>query len=341
MSIETRLIKQNSALIAKYSILYLALCALLSAFCFSVEAQPPKQVYRVGYIASGRGVLAAEDSLRSGLRDLGYIEGQNIIIESRFAEGKVNRLPELITDLIGRKVDVIVVTSIQGALAAKKTAQFIPIVFAVAQDPVGTGLVTSLAQPGGNMTGVTDFARELAGKRLELVKETLPKISRVAVLLWKPPGPDYAAETKEIEVTAQTLRIELQPVEVATANDLENASSRMIQASANAFMTLTDTRSAVNRKAIIALSVKSSLPAVFQDRLFAEAGGLMSYGTNRVEWRRRVAYYVDKILKGAKPADLPVEQPTKFELVINLKTAKQIGLAIPPNVLARADRVIR
>jgi putative ABC transport system substrate-binding protein len=254
--------------------------------------------------------------------------------------GKVNRLPGLVTDLIGQKVDIVVVTSIQGALAAKKAAHSIPIVFAVAQDPVGTGLITSLAQPGGNMTGVTDFARELAGKRLELVKETLPKISRVAVLLWKPPGPDYAAEKKEIEITAQTLRIELQPVEVGTANDLENASSRMIQASANAFMTLTDTRSAVNRKAIIALSLKSSLPAVFQDRL-AEAGGLMSYGTNRVEWRRRVAYYVDKILKGAKPADLPVEQPTKFELVINLKTAKQIGLMIPPNVLARADKVIR
>jgi len=231
MRIETCLIKQNSALIAKYSILYLALCALLSAFCFPVEAQPGKQVYRVGYLSLGRG-LAAEDSLRSGLRDLGYIEGQNIIIESRFAEGKVSRLPGLVTDLIGQKVDIIVVTSIQGALAAKKAAQFIPIVFAVAQDPVGTGLVTSLAQPGGNMTGVTDFARELAGKRLELVKETLPRISRVAVLLWKPPGPDYAAETKEIEVTARTLRIELQPVEIATANDLENASSRMIQASA-------------------------------------------------------------------------------------------------------------
>ena len=334
---------KNSGLTAQHSVLYTALCALLLAFCVRVEAQPSKQVYRVGYLnlAPGGGVRASEDSLRSGLRDLGYIEGQNIIIESRFAEGKINRLPGLVTELIGQKVDIIVVTSIQGALAAKKATHSIPIVFAVAQDPVGTGLVTSLAQPGGNMTGVTDFARELAGKRLELVKETLPRISRVAVLLWKPHGPDYAAEKNEIEITAQMLRIELQPVEVATANDLEKASSKMIQAGANAFMTLTDTRIAVNRKAIIGLSMKSSLPAVFQDRLFAEAGGLMSYGTNRVEWRRRVAYYVDKILKGAKPADLPVEQPTKFELVINLKTAKQIGLTIPPNMLARADRVIR
>jgi putative ABC transport system substrate-binding protein len=246
-----------------------------------------------------------------------------------------------VAELIQLNVDAIVVTSIQGALAAKRSTQSVPIVFAVAQDPIGSGLVASLARPGGNLTGVTDFARELAGKRLELLKETVSNISRVAVLSWKPAGPEYAAEKDELDIAARVLRIELQAVEVVSATDLENAFSAMTHARVNAFMGLTDTRYANNRKRIIELVLKNRLPAVYQDRVFVRAGGLMSYGTNRAQWRPRVAFYVDRILKGAKPAELPVEQPTKFELVINLKTAKQIGLTIPPNVLARADTVIK
>jgi putative ABC transport system substrate-binding protein len=188
---------------------------------------------------------------------------------------------------------------------------------------------------------VTDVARELAGKRLELLKETVPKASRVAVLSWKPAGPDYAAEKNEIELVARAARIDLQLVEVVSTADLANAFSAITHAGVNAFMGLTDTRYANNRSRIIKLVAKSRLPAVYQDWVFAQAGGLMSYGTNRAQWRRRIASYLDKILKGAKPADLPVEQPTKFELVINLNAAKQIGLTIPPNILARADRVIK
>jgi putative ABC transport system substrate-binding protein len=319
--------------------------AIIFTFTFgavAAQAQQPRKVYRMGYLASIRGGPAStEDALRSGLRDLGYIEGQNLFIEPRSAEGKVDRLPGLAADLIRLNVDVIVVTSIQGALAAKKATQSIPIVFAVAQDPVGSGLVASLAQPGGNLTGVTDFARELAGKRVELLKETVPRISRVALLSWKPAGPDYTAEKSEIEIAARALRIELQAVEVGRTSELENAFSAIAQRGANAFMALTDTRFANNRKRIIKLVLRSRLPAVYQDWVFVQEGGLMSYGTNRVQWRRRVASYVDRILKGAKPAELPVEQPTKFELVINLKTAKQIGLTIPPNVLVRADKVIQ
>jgi putative ABC transport system substrate-binding protein len=315
---------------------------LLVALCFSVEAQQTNKVYRIGYLASLRGGASTfEDALRGGLRDFGYIEGRNIVIESRSAEGKVDRLPELAAELIREKVDVIVVTSIQAALASQKATRSIPIVFAVAQDPVGSGLVASLAKPGGNITGVTDFARELAGKRLELLKETAPKISRAVILYWKPAGPDYTAEKSEIENAARALRVELMPLEIKNANEAASAISATIQAGANAFMGLTDTRFASNRIRITEVVIKNRLPAVYQDWVFVQDGGLMSYGTNRVQWRRRVAYYVDKILKGAKPADLPVEQPTKFELVISLKAAKQIGLTIPPNVLARADKVIR
>ncbi len=275
------------------------------------------------------------------MRELGYIEGQNLIIEWRSSEGKFDRHPKLLADLISLNVDLIVVSSVQGSLAAKKATQTIPIVFAIAQDPVGVGLVASRARPGGNITGLTDFARELAGKRLELLKKTVPKISRVAILSWKPAGPDYASERKEIESAARALGLQLEPVEVGGPDDLESAFSAMTRANANAFMGMTDTRLARNRKRIVKLGVKNRLPAVYQGRAFAQAGGLMSYGTNRVEWRRRLAIYVDKILKGVKPGNLPVEQPTKFELVINLKTAKQIGVTIPPEILLQATKVIK
>jgi putative ABC transport system substrate-binding protein len=226
----------------------------------AAEAQQVKKVRRIGYLASVRGgAESTETALRRGLRELGYIEGESLAIESRSADGKLDRLPGLVIELLQRNVDVVVVTSVQGALAAKKATQSIPIVFAVAQDPVGSGLVASLARPGGNLTGVTDFARELAGKRLELLKETVPNVSRIVVLSWKPAGPDYAAEKKEIEIAAQALRVEIQPLEVRGAQELGNSFTAMARPSADAFMSLTDTRFANNRKPIIDLNCEETL----------------------------------------------------------------------------------
>ncbi len=313
----------------------------LLAVSLPVEAQQAGKVYRIGRLTTNTRISGSEKAWRQGLRELGYIEGKNLIIERRASEGKFDRLPELLADLIRSNVDLIVVSSVQGSLAAKKATQTIPIVFAIAQDPVGVGLVASRARPGGNVTGLTDFARELAGKRLELLKKTVPKVSRVAILSWKPAGPDYASERKEIESAARAFGLQLEPVEVRGPDDLENAFLAMTRANADAFMGMTDTRLARNRKRIVKLGVTNRLPAIFQGRVFARVGGLMSYGTNRTKWRRRIAIYVDKILKGAKPRDLPVEQPTKFELVINLKTAKQIGVTIPPEILLQANKVIK
>jgi putative ABC transport system substrate-binding protein len=325
----------------KKQLLALSLGAMLFALCHAAEAQQPTKVYRVGLLSVGSGLGVSEKMLQRDMRELGYVEGQNVQFEMRFADRKLERMPGQAAELVRLKVDVIVVGNVQGALAAKKATQTIPIVFATAADPVETGLVTSLAQPSGNMTGVTDLARDLAGKRLELLKETFPKVSRVGVLLWNPPGPGYAAERNELESASGALRVQLQFVEVGDPNDLESGFSRMIKRGAKAFIGLTDQRLASNRQRVVELSAKHRLPAMYQDRTFTEAGGLMSYATNRTEWRRRVAYYVDRILKGSKPADLPVEQPKKFEFIINLKAAKEIGLTIPPNVLARADKVIK
>jgi putative ABC transport system substrate-binding protein len=319
-------------------------CLWATAFLTTVHparAQQAKKVYRIGYISSGVATGSTEEILRQGLRELGYVEGRNLVMEWRYSGGKIDALPGFVTELTGLKVDVIVVSGTQFTLAAKRATQAIPIVFAIADNPVEAGVVASLAQPGGNLTGVTDIAGELGGKRIELLKETVPKISRLAVLVWKPDGPGNAAERNEIESAARVFGVEVQPVEVRGPDDLASSFSAMSKAGANAFMGLTDTRFGANRQRIVELGTKHRLAAIYPERLFAEAGGLMSYGTNRAEWRRRVVYFVDRILKGAKPADLPVEQPTKFELVINLKTAKQIRVTIPPNVLARADKVIR
>jgi ABC-type uncharacterized transport system substrate-binding protein len=275
------------------------------------------------------------------LHERGYIEGQNLVIEWRFAEGKLDQLPGLVADLVRLKVDLIVVSSTQAVLLAKEATQTIPIVFAIADNPVESGVVASLARPGGNATGWTDIAGELGGKRLETLKETVPKLSRLALLVWNPDGPGNTAEKNEIESATRVFRVQVQSVVLSGANDLEKGFSTMAKAGANAFMGLIDTRFGSNRKRIAELSAKNRLPAIFPERQFVEAGGLMSYGTNRVEFRRRIAVYVDKILKGTKPADLPVEQPMKFEFIINLQAAKEIDLTIPPNVLVRADRVIR
>ncbi len=267
------------------------------------------------------------------------MEGKNVLIEYRFAEGKPDRLSDLVTELLRLKVDVIFARGTSGVQAAKKATTTVPLV-TVSGDPVAAGFVASLAQPGGNITGLTNFTSELGGKRLELLKEVIPQISRVAVL-WYPDDPLAALRMRETENAAPSLGLKLQPVEVRGPNDFELAFSAMKKERAGAFVVLRAPVIINQLKRVVELAAKNLVPAMYDDRDFTEAGGLMSYGTSIPDLYRRAAILVDKILKGAKPADLPVEQPTKFELFINLKTAKQIGLTIPPNVLARADKVIR
>ena len=313
--------------------------AMLLALTCLAEAQQPKKVPRIGFLSdtldAQKNRLAA---FQKGLRDLGYLEGQNIAIDYRWSAGKNERLPNLAAELVRLKVDVIVTVSrgIQAAMDATKT---IPIVMATSGDPVAYGYVVSLAQPGGNVTGLSQMSPELGGKRLELLKEVLKKVSVVAVLFWDVDrGP--VVQIKEVEVAARALGIQLQIVKVLQPNDLENAFSAMTKGRANALIALTGTNFTY-RGRIANLAAKSQLPAIYPGGEFVDAGGLISYGPDITENYRRAATYVDKILKGRKPADLPVEQPTKFELVINLKTAKQIGLTIPSEVLARATRLIR
>jgi putative ABC transport system substrate-binding protein len=277
---------------------------------------------------------------RRQFRELGYVEGKNATIEYRYAENRMDRLPALVDELIRLRVDVLVTPAMAAAFAAKNATRTIPIVFFNVSDPLASGLVDSLARPGGNITGVTTIAAVLAGKRLELLKETIPKLSRVA-LLWNPKDPSSALQWKESQVPARQLDLQLYSMEAESADKYESAFKAAIKAHSTALAVTQHSLANLNQKQIANLAAKSRLPAIYSRQDFAENGGLMSYGANQFEPYRRAAVYVDKILKGAKPADLPVEQPTKFELIINLKAAKQIGLTIPPNVLARADRVIR
>ena len=305
------------------------------------EAQQPKKVPRIGYLigTSPTANAARVEAFRQGLRDLGYIEGQNLIIEYRYAEGKVDRLPDLAAELVRLKVDAIFAQGTASVQAAKKATTTVPIV-SVSADPVGLGLVASLARHGGNVTGLVSFTSELAGKRLELLKEVVPRVSRVAVL-WNPDGPSSTLRMRETEAAAPSLGIKLQPVDVREPNDFEHAFAALKKDRADALFPLRSPLISSQVKRIVELAAKNRVPGMYDASEFAEAGGLMSYGTMLADLDRRVASYVDKILKGAKPADLPVEQPTKFEFTINLKAAKQIGLTIPPNVLARADKVIK
>jgi putative tryptophan/tyrosine transport system substrate-binding protein len=319
----------------------LALAGSLIALSFPAEAQQAKKVARIGYLSrsSESGNLPRIAAFRQGLRDLGHIEGQNFVIEYRYAEGKSDRLPALAADLLQLKVDVIVAPGTGPVSAAKKATRTIPIVMVNAADPVGDGFVSSLAWPGGNVTGLSNIAPDLSGKRLELLKEAIPKASRMAIL-WNPVVPQRSIEVKETEVVAHILGVQLQSVKARAAGDLEPAFSAMIEGRANALIVLGDGMFNAHRTRILSLAVKSRLPAMYSEEEYVLAGGLMVYAPSTSDLARRAATYVDKILKGAKPADLPVEQPTKFELLINLKAAKQIGLTIPPNVLARADKVI-
>jgi putative tryptophan/tyrosine transport system substrate-binding protein len=309
---------------------------------FAAEAQQPKKLYRIGILFVGSSSFYATwiDVFRQGLKELGYIEGKNITIDYRYAEGKADRLPSLAAELVGLKVDVIVSSSTPSVLAVKKATSTIPIVFVSISDPVASGLVASLARPGGNITGLSIVAVELSGKRLELLKEAVPSVTRVA-FLWDSANPAQAPQWKEAQAAAQALRLHLQSLEVRSSNDFDSAFEAALRDRAQALVTTPAALLGAHLKRIVEFAAKNRLPAMYGNPQFVDAGGLMSYAPDYSAQYRRAATYVDKVLKGAKPADLPVEQPTKFEFVVNLKAAKQIGLTIPPNVLARADRVIK
>jgi putative tryptophan/tyrosine transport system substrate-binding protein len=315
---------------------------VLLALGVTAEAQQPKKIPRIGFLAAPYPSDRAEknDWFRQGLRDLGYIEGKNIAIEYRYAEGKADRLPTLAAELVGLNVDVILTSSTPSVLAVKKATSTIPIVFVAINDPVASGLVTSLARPGGNITGLTILGPELSGKRLELLKEAVPKATRVA-FLWNSANPAQGLLWKESQAAAQELRLQLQSLEVRSSNDFDSAFEAVLRERSQALITVPEPLINTHLKRIVEFAAKNRLPAMYANALFVDAGGLMSYAPDYSAQYRRAATYVDKILKGAKPADLPVEQPTKFEFVVNLKAAKQIGLTIPPNVLARADRIIK
>jgi putative tryptophan/tyrosine transport system substrate-binding protein len=307
------------------------------------QAQQSTKIPRIGYLnaVSPSSVSDRIEAFRQGLRELGYVEGKNIVIVSRYADGNLERLPALAAELASLKVDVIVSSGPVPTRFTKKATATIPIVMAQDSDPVGNGFVATLARPGGNITGLSTLAPELSGKRLELLKEIVPRLSRVAVF-GTSTQPGNAQALKEVELAARAFGINLQYVDVLDPKDIETAFRAAGKGRADAVLMMVPS-GVVNslRKEIAELAVKSRLPATYQQSEYVEAGGLMSYGVSIDDLNRRAATYVDKILKGRKPADLPVEQPTKFELVINLKAAKQIGLTIPPNVLARADRVIK
>jgi ABC-type uncharacterized transport system substrate-binding protein len=324
-------------------IVALALGAMLFALCRPAEAQQAEKIPRIGYLSGSPHSSIAEriEAFRQGLRELGYIEGKNIVIEWRSAEGKRDRLPMLATELAHLKVDVIVTAGPLVTSAVKQATSTIPIVLTQDPNPVRNGFVASLARPGGNITGLSRLAPELTGKQLELLKEIVPKLSRVAVF-GTSTRPGNAQTLREVELAAGAFGVKLQFLDILSPKDIETAFRAAVEERADgALWFATGSIGNPHRKKIADLAVSSRLPVIYWQRSHVEAGGLMSYGVNVVDLDRRAAVYVHKILKGANPADLPVEQPTKFEFIINLNTAKQIGLTIPPNVLARADRVIR
>ena len=327
----------------KRKIINLALCAVLFALCSSVESQQPKKIAKIAYLAPSTPAAAAHlvEAFRQGLRELGYVEGKTVVLELRYGEARAERLSELARELAGLKMDVIVTSTDVAIAAVKRETQTIPIVMANSTDPVGTGFVASLAHPGGNITGLSSISPELSGKRLELLREVVPGLSRVA-FLWNPDVRGNLLDYNETEGAAGSLRLQLQSVEVVRAEDLDRAFSAVTKDRAQALiMPAANPVGFTARGQIASFAQKNRVPSIYAQREYVDAGGLMSYGPNTPDMFRRAATYVDKILKGTKPADLPVERPRKFELVINLKTAKQIGLTIPPNVLARADKVIK
>jgi putative ABC transport system substrate-binding protein len=320
-------------------VIHFALTALLLALSFTAEAQQTKKVPRVGILFIGSRNQPHLEAFKQGLRERGYTEDKNIVLEYRYAEGSYNRLPELAAELVRDKVDVIVTTASVSALAARAVTKTIPIVM-TSGNPLESGLAASLAKPGGNVTGLTVMRAEMSGKRVEILKETLPKMRRAAVL-WAPGQSEAVRGFKETQEALQAFSLKLQSVEIQRAEDMEKVFAEVPKARPNALIVVLSPFVTLHSNRIVELALKHNLPGMYPTRQFAEEGGLMAYGPLIADLYRRAAIYVDKILNGAKPADLPVEQPTKFELVINLKTAKQIGLTIPPNVLARADKVIK
>ena len=326
----------------KKKLTILTLGAMLLALSFSTEAQQPTKIPRIGYLATApaSAITARVKAFRQGLRELGYVEGKNIVIEQRYTEDKLDRLPALAAELVSLKVDIIVTGGPSPTRAAKEATTTIPIVMTQVGDPVANGFVASLARPGGNITGLSTLSPELGGKRLELLKETFPKPSRVAVL-GTSTNPETAQSLEEVDLAARALKVKLQYLDILDPKDIGTAFQAAGKGRADAVLLLNSSLFSSYRTRIAELAAKSRLPGIYNQTNFVEAGGLMSYGVNRNDLDRRAAIYVDKILKGAKPADLPVEQPIKFELIINLKAAKQIGVTIPPNVLVRADKVIK
>ena len=329
----------------KHKIILFLLAASVLICVHLVEAQQAGKVPRIGYVSStgdpsnpGPNV----EGFQQGLRDFGYVEGKNILVEYRYVEGKGERNPSFVAELMQLKVDVLVFGGPGGIRAAKQATKALPIVIVAQEDPVAAGYIDSLARPGGNITGLSRLTRELSGKRLELLTEVAPKISRVGVL-WdtNEKSPSQAFGFKEYKAAAHALKIQLQSLEVRGSNDFAGAFRSAAKGRANALIVIRNPLHTRHQKQIADLGIKNRLPSMHETSDYVEAGGLVSYSANDAEQFRRAAYYVDRILKGAKPADLPVEQPTKFEFVINLKTAKQIGLTIPPNVLARATRLIK
>ena len=325
----------------------IGVCIIVSALhlagSLSAWAQQAKKVYRLGVleVTSTAGNVANFDAFRQGLRELGYVEGQNLTIEYRSADGRSERFPELATELAALRVDLIVTRGTTAALAAKNASGTIPVVMAAIGEPIGSGVIASLARPGGNVTGLSAVTPDVAAKRVELLKEVFPRLRRVAAL-FNMSNPVFELWWKEIEMATRSLGLQQpQLLDVRKPDDLQHAFEAAVTQHADALVIGLDTVVAANRQAIVDLATSHRLLTIFSSREFVEAGGLISYGVSYPDLYRRAATYVDKILKGAKAGDLPVEQPTKFELVINLKTAKQIGVMIPPNVLARADRVIR
>src|SRR5262245_20023541 len=317
---------------------------LLLAAPLAVEAQQAEQMPRVGYINPGFPSepvrMRRLEAFRQGLRELGYSEGRNIALEPRWAEGKYDRYPAIAADLVRLKVNVIVTIGGAATKAAKQATRTIPIVMSTVTDPVESGLVESLARPGGNVTGTSMMAPDLAGKQFELLRQALPEVSRVA-LLWNPANPGGAVQLREAEAAGRAMGVRLQTLEARNSQQIDRAFAAMTRERPGALIVLADAILYNQRKQIAALAAQSRLPSASALSDYAEAGGLISYSANSLDLERRSATFVDKILKGAKPGDLPVEQPTKLELVINLKTAKALGLTIPPSVLARADQLIQ
>ena len=327
----------STARIRSRNLFVFALSALFFALGSSAQAQP--KIPRVGILFMGGRDQPHLEAFKQGLREHGYSEGKNLILEYRYAEGNYDRLPELAQEFVREKVDVIIATSSYSAQMARKATKTIPIVI-TSGNPVQPGLAETFAKPGGNVTGLSVLLSDLSGKRVELLKEAFPKIKRVAAL-WSSLSSEAVLGLKETQDAAQALALKLHPLNVQTQDDIEKVFAELPMINVNALLVVLSPQATLHSKTIVDLAVKQRLPGMYPTREFAEQGGLMSYGPLIGDLYRRSAVYVDKILKGAKPADLPVEQPTKFEFVVNLKTAKQIGLAIPPNVLARADRVIR